>query len=98
MAYNLSLLNNKTSFPSLIDGVNDISGDKIGITLMALFFIMSFSLLKLKYDTIVAFIGSSSITLICTSILMWLGWITWYYTMIPAALLMISLVGYFFLD
>lgn len=99
MSYNLSFMDNVTGITEIGTELNNATGQVGGLMLMVLFFLGILAMLKSRgYDTIVSLVAASFINTVIASLFMFMGWITWYYGLIPFVVFIISAITYYFQD
>jgi len=99
MAYNLTFMENATNLADITTGINVTSGHVFGILFLFALFLSLIAMMKSRgYDTIVTLSASGFVASIFGALLMFGGWITWIYAVIPFIIFMIATVVYYFQD
>jgi hypothetical protein len=91
--YNTTNLEAGNTTFEIFNSINTISEFWFGKLILIVIFFISFIAFK-KYETKVAFIGSSALTTFITILFFGLGWVTFNTIFIPLALLLGSVIWY----
>ena len=95
MSYNMSFMDNQTSIINIVDGVNNASGSMIGIFLLMIVWIATLSLAK-TYDFVTRWLIANFMTLIIGVLLYFIGWVSWIALTPVIAMLVTSIIVYFY--
>ena len=93
--YNLSFMDTSNNLADIWTGVSSMTGEGFGIAITVLIFFVTFASAK-TFDSNVRFILSSFLTTVIAGLMFFAGWVVWWVAIIPAVLLIISIILDFF--
>jgi len=95
MAYNMTWIDNTTTFPQMLTQVNILTNNTFGIYLLVFTFIICFSVFR-DYDVIDNIYVSTFIVLIVGGLLMAISMLTWEILVAPIMLFVSIMIAKFF--